>query len=261
MSGDVIDLTALVAQHFADDVDKRGDEEHPHVSDLAACDRETWARRNGKELLGHNAATRMKFALGNATEDAIALALGSKMLEGWELYRNVRVALRIEEGELRGRELDEDEQPLEGEIVGHADYVLRNEKTGGVTVVEVKSTTFYPRRNPATGKSERIPPTEAQYHYRLQCASYAVGVGAAAFAVLVVCRDSGLMVEFWHRTDAYVPELLIRVQQVLARTRKDAPMPAAEPPPYAETKNGNWRCTYCRYWACERNNNAQAMVV
>lgn len=258
---ETIDLTAIIAQHFADANDERSDERHAHVSDLVACDREVWARRNGKDLLPHTAATRIKFALGNAAEDTLAIALQSKIADGWELLRNVRVALCVDGDELKGRILAHGEEPREDEIVGHADYVLRNPASNTVTVVEVKSTTFFPRRNAATGKMERLPPTEAQYHYRMQCAAYAFGVGARAFGVLVVCRDSGIMAEFWYRTEDYVPELLMRAKSVLAYTSAHVTMPPAQPPPYADGKNGNWRCAYCRFWECERNTNQQAMVV
>lgn len=234
-----LSLTDAIEAYYAANPGKRGDEDVPHVSDLAGCDRETWARRNGEPMLGTDTATRVKFDLGHAVE-AIMERLLVESLPGYTLERGRRVE--------------------HGGIVGHLDFLLIPAEGGAPIVVEVKSTTFFPKRQ-KDGSYKRELPDEAQYHYRLQAAAYASMVGAEDFCVLVICRDSGMVAEFWAKAAQYADVLARRTEAVFGTTGPGEPMPPAEPPSYAEGRNGNWKCKYCRYSLCERNENVQALAV
>lgn len=102
-------ITEALAKHLRS-LPERGDEHLPHISDLYACDRATWARRAGKAKATFDDRTLLKFAMGHAVERIVAEALH---LNG---SGNVECHL--------------------GEMVGHADGILENE------VLEIKSTSF-----------------------------------------------------------------------------------------------------------------------
>lgn len=201
--------------------------EELHVSDLAACKRAVHARRSGEPLIPFDTPTRVKFDLGNAVEDLAAK---------WFI-----AAMAFE----RGVVVD-----LDG-IEGHVDFV------GPDSVIEVKSTTFFPTMDPRTKKRIRIAPTEAQHHYRIQAAAYALALGKPRFCVLIVCRDSGLIAEIWHRAVDYAEEITQLVREYTRETHPSQPAPPAEPPEHI----AKWACKYCRVSSCERNANEAAMMV
>lgn len=252
-----LSLIDAIERWHAENDGERGDGHLPHVSDLAGCDRETWARRNGEPMLGHSVDTRIKFALGHAVEAHMAKLLCESLGDEWTFHQGERVVLWRDENGVGGGVLLDDEEPAPGSVVGHVDFTLR--RPGDVIVVEVKSTTFFQRRTAAG--YVRTPPDEAQYHYRLQAAAYAVALQAEQFCILVVCRESGQIVEFWHRTADYLAQVEDAVARVLANTEPGVEAPPAEPPAYAETKNGNWKCRYCHFLGCYRNLNAEARGV
>ena len=219
---------------------RRGDEAEPHVSDLFGCLRATWARRAGHDLVPFDDDTLTKFAIGNAIEDAMVKRLGSLGALNLELRRDVVVNL--------------------GGLVGHVDYVLEHCDFPEVPeryVVEVKTTTFYPTFDKVTKKRVRSAPSEAQQHYLIQAAAYALALKADWFCVLVICRESGMMAEFWHRAEGFRAEVLRLAGEVMAQTNPAAPMPAAEPP----QSIASWACRYCRFVACERNENVTAQAM
>lgn len=230
----MIDLTAELTAWYADNDTPRGDEEKAHVSDLFACHLATWARRQGMPQIPHDQPTRTKFALGNAVEDHVALALAERLAaKGYTLVRDVIVAVAFDDdGNLVPCDLEHPEA-----IVGHIDYLLTHDYLPPV-VVEVKSTSFLKGR----------PPTEAREHYIIQGAAYAMGVLAERFAVFIVCRESGKVAEFWFDTKDYKHEVSRRAMQVLAHTTSEAFPPPPEPP-------YGWSCAYCRYAECAKNRN------
>jgi hypothetical protein len=237
---DIPDLDAAFEAHFAA-IEKRGDEDLAHVADLYGCDRATWARRSGVEMIPHNNDTLTKFALGNAVEDFARKAFVEN-LPGWTVTSGDVVDLPGTYGT---------------NLRGHLDLLATNDADPRQKfVIEVKSTTFFPRKD-KFGKYVRVAPDEARYHYRLQAAGYACAVGAPWFAIVVVCRESGMRVIFYERSRVLFDDVRRRAREVAAITDPSKPEPAAEPPAHAEGRNGNWMCKFCGYAACERNANPE----
>lgn len=237
-------IRELYAKHFSERVSDR-DNISLHVSDLGDCSRAVWARRNGKDLLSHDDDTQRKFDMGNDVEDRVGAVLSE--LEEYAVERQY-----VHDLEIRGDHAE-----------GHSDFVCRSLIDPSQSfIVEVKSTTFYPK---VVGKKRvRVAPTasEVQWHYRLQAASYALEQGFARFVLVIVCRESGMMAEHWYKTADYADAVRAALKEKALLTRVGAPMPDAAPPAESFNYKGeSWRCKYCPFTACERNENPAALAV
>ncbi len=138
-------------------------------------------------------------------------------------------------------------------VRGHID-VLVSEREGASEVVEVKTT-------PSSGALK--PPHRAKPSQCLQAATYALGIGARSFSLLTVGYNVGsdrsgvphpkfrlatyLAEEFRAAVDAEID----RMTAVAARSREDVLAHAAE---LADTTDA-WRCGFCCFSACPRNEN------
>lgn len=281
------DLNALLEKAYSLDAG-RGDDHLAHVSDLAGCDKATWARRNGLAPADHDTNTRVKFDLGLTTEKILIDRVRPLLeAEGWEVVLGQGLALSVAgsidvQPYLQGivfppGYLDSPNvfKPSPEEknkyLFGHPDYVLR--KDGQTLVIDAKSETFYPTFDKLAGKRTRIPPPTPRWHYLVQCSAYAFANGADRFGIWSVCRESGMrnrtdVATFWFNTKDFEALLTRRVGEVLERTAPGSPEPACDPefctdehdtssipPGYAwnQKKKSNWRCSYCSYLGCELN--------
>ncbi|SRR5258708_243255 len=212
-----------------------------HVSDLADCSRAVWAKRNGKAMEPFDDSTRRKFDMGIDMEERVGKALD--LLEGHEVERQHVHHL--------------------GDAEGHSDFLVRHKTEPKRSfVVEVKTTTFYPKM--VAGKRTRVEPKadEVQWHYRIQAAAYALECGFPRFCVVIVCRESGMMAEYWYETADYANYVVDALAEKTALTQVGGPMPPAEPPKESYNYKGeSWRCKYCSYSACEKNENSAALEV
>ncbi len=237
-------IREIYDKHFAERISER-DDVALHVSDLGDCSRAVWARRNGKVQLTNDSDTLRKFDMGLDIEDRVGAAL--RMLDDY-----VIVAQHVHDLEIRGASAE-----------GHSDFICRHMTDHSKSfIVEVKSTTFYPKQ--VNGKRTRVAPKpdEVQWHYRLQAASYALEQGFTRFCVLVICRESGMMAECWYKTEDYADEVRKMLAEKYALTKVGAPMPEANPPIQSLKRDGtSWRCRYCKFSACENNVNPAALEV
>jgi len=210
-----------------------------HVSDLSDCSRAVWAKRNGQALEPFNDDTRRKFDMGIDLEERVGRALD--LLEDYVIVRQYEHHL--------------------GVAIGHSDFICRHKTNPKHSfVVEVKSTTFYPKL--VNGKRFRVPPKkdEVQWHYRLQAAAYALEQKFTKFVLVIICRESGMLAEHWYDTKDYEDAILAALDEKTGLTAVGDPMPAAEPPAYAYNAKGkNWRCSYCTFSTCEKNENPAAL--
>lgn len=228
------------AKYIAAEIDNR-DNTVLHVSDLADCSRAVWAKRNGKALEPFNDDTIRKFHMGLDIEERVGKSLA--MLENFEVERQYVHRL--------------------GATIGHSDFLARCKTDPNRSfVLEIKSTTFYPKL--VNGKRTRVAPkeSEVQWHYRLQAAAYAMSVDFSRFCIFIVCRESGMVAECWYKTEDYRDAVTTALEEKVALTGIGDPMPPAEPP--IETYNAkgvSWRCNYCSFSACEKNENPAALEV
>lgn len=225
--------------------ESRGDEMEVHVSDLAKCRRATHDRRAGNEQIAPDADTRRKWDMGLDFEDRVAKVLCE--LSRFSIEHNPIVSLEVDGVN----------------IVGHVDFVCRSmDKIEDDFIVEVKTTTFYPRQ---LGKKRvRIPPTatEVMIEHRIQAASYAMALNIEQFVIFTACRESGMTAEHWYRTADYREIVLQNAREVVKETAPGAPLPPAVPPPWTFNKAGeSWACKYCANSRCEKNVNPAALAV
>jgi len=212
-----------------------------HVSDLSDCSRAVWARRNGIVMEPYNDDTYRKFDMGLDAEERVGKVLDR--LTGYVIERQHVHHL--------------------GDSIGHSDFLavcLADPQKS--FVVEVKTTTFFPKM--INGKRTRVEPKkeEVQWHYRIQAASYALDVNFPKFVLIIICRDSGMMAEHEYNTEdyrEYVEEMLAEKANL---TKLGDPMPPASPPKETFNHKGkSWRCSYCSFSACEKNENASMLEV
>jgi hypothetical protein len=219
----------------------RGDESELHVSDLSDCARAVWARRNGKILLQNNEDTLRKFEMGFDVEDRVGSVLDT--LEDYTIERGVVHRL--------------------GEAKGHSDFVARHKTDASQDFVcEVKSTTFYPKQ--VNGKRIRVEPkrSEVQWHYRVQATAYAIEQNIGKVCIVIVCRESGMMGEYWFTTDDLADVVGRELEEKAKLTAIGAPMPPPAPPVESYNWKGeSWRCKFCKFSACEENKNPDALEV
>ena len=210
------------------------------VSDLFACDRRTWHRRNGYVEPPFTDALLRKFSIGLAVEAEHARLLREA---GIPVKTGLRVALRVEEGVLRSRDLRETDVPLAGEVTGHPDLWLPLEGT----LVEVKTTDV------------RKPKDECDPHYALQASAYALALDADRTVVHVthIVPFEKPEVEYEVYPEEHRSRVIQRIVEVLESTAPGAPMPPAEPP----RETAAFACKYCQLAQCERNANPDATVV
>jgi Holliday junction resolvase len=129
-----------------------------------------------------------------------------------------------------GFEVVTDERVAVAGLVGHPDIRLPHESL----LIECKTTGY------------RTPKPVVDDHYAIQAAAYAIGTNSEHAAVLVKYADDEVSYpvdpQAWERT------IELRAAQVLERTDASAPLPPADPGPFAP-----WGCKYCDYAQCERN--------
>jgi hypothetical protein len=219
----MIDLIALLEEGLRAKP-PRGDEHLPHMSDNI-CDRQTWARRRGEEMLPRDFRTLVKFELGHQFERGIGDALEAKLrAQGYGVLRDLDCS-------------------TSSGFTGHADFVAA--KPTDSFVLEIKSTSFLRGQVPTT----------ASPWYVEQAAMYTYALNMTRFGILVGCRESGKIAPvFWFNLDEQrydEPETwrewtLERAKQIVKVTDPQAPMPAAEP-------RTAWACKTCSWAGCEKN--------
>jgi hypothetical protein len=215
-----------------------------HGSDLSKCAREVWARRNHKPKVRADDNTWRKWNYGLDFEKRVMDAIYARPeYAAGELLVNYQMTVVSFMG---------------GEILGHPDFIL--EYKGEKQVIEVKTTTFFPKQ--INGKRVRIPDKDAMLSYRIQAAVYAMAVQAPTFRVIVCCRESGMMKEYVYNTADYVSLVLSRYKLMTETTAQGMPEPVKEQP-MADTFNvrdgKSWACRYCAHALCERNENPSAL--
>ena len=206
----------------------RGDEGSAHASDVV-CDRQTWARRRGEEMLPHEFRTLMKFELGRQFERGVADILEAQLtLKGYAVYRDVTTSLNG--------------------VLGHLDLEATDANPYGWLrpfILEIKSTSFL------RGK---VPEAPSPWYVE-QAAVYATARNIARFGILVGCRESGKLAPiFWFNLDdqrydepqTWREWAEARAKELIAVTDPSAPMPPAAP-------RTAWGCKTCPWAGCEKN--------
>lgn len=232
-----MNVIALLDQFARDSNPARGDEHLRHVSDLAGCDRATWARFH-KLLVDHDPDTLRKFGMGFDVESRILTPLAKHCPD---LVMGANVAMSIGFDGIEGRIVPDDYVPRIDEIVGHPDGILDG------AIIECKSTEFmvnrqdYSRIVPVTGK-------ELAHHYKIQSGAYALALGKPRAVVIIQCRASGIITAISFNPKDCEKEITERMRAVLA-IRAEAPMP--KPTLHESTFNKktkqSWLCKYCLF--------------
>jgi len=219
--------------------EEQRDPTQPAVSDLFACLRQTWYRRNGYEAPPHDSATLRKFDVGHAIE---AQHLKRLREQGYLVMTDVLVALRVNlDGTLLGRIVPDGTDVWDDEISGHPDFWLPNERT----LVEIKSTNV-----------RKVEP-QCKPHYQAQAAAYAFALDAQSAIVHVthVANFDKDEAEYVVDLDAWRDRIANRVSAVLTQTGVGTAIPAAQPP----EESAAWACKYCPHAQCEANQNKNAV--
>jgi hypothetical protein len=198
------------------------DDEALHVSDLALCKRQVWARRNQLTESYINLDNWVQMNLGLKYERLLCEALDAA---GIPYEYQVSIT-----------------DPLFGHaVIGTADFVFED------CVLDTKTTVFwsgYVGKGDAKKKQTKIP-EEPKMSYRITTAAYAVALGKSRYGIQVVCRSSGKPVVDMETTTASDPEPI-----------------EAKPPWYTENADGlSWQCAYCPYAVCESNRNESLQVL
>jgi hypothetical protein len=215
----------------------RGDELLAHVSDLYGCDRASWLRRNGFSRKPFSREKLALFAQGLAYEAQVVRDLRAY---GLSIRSGVEVTLHA---------ADDDSI-----VVGHTDIIVDD-----IVVVDTKLTRL------------RAPKEHVSPHHAIQVAAYAVALGLQHGIILVYHQGSDIERQYDVDVDAlaldedgypmrgrwagltYREIVYLRVDDVVARTASNAPLPPAEPGDLSP-----WGCKYCDWTQCARNPNATA---
>jgi hypothetical protein len=235
-----IDLdAALLALQEKQNREKHWDDAALHVSDLALCKRQVWARRNQLTETFIDLDNYIQMQLGLKYEQIVCDALDAA---GIKYQYQVPV-----------------KDPLFGhKLIGTADFVFED------AVIDTKTTTFwsgYVGKGDAKKKTTKIP-EEPKMGYRIQAAAYAIALGKPRYGLQVVCRASGKRVTFWYETAGLASVIGKAVVDMESTTAEDPEPIDARPPWYTEDADGkSWQCAYCPYAACEINRNAALQVM
>jgi hypothetical protein len=210
-----------------------------HVSDLALCKRQVWARRN------------------HLTEGYIDLDNWIQMNLGLKYERLLCEALDVVGIPYEYQVPVTD--PLFGhKIIGTADFVFED------CVLDTKTTVFwsgYMGKGDAKKKQTKVP-EEPKMSYRITTAAYAVALGKPRYGIQVVCRSSGKRATFWYDTSDMASIVGKAVVDMETTTDCDPEPVEAKPPWYTEDADGkSWQCAYCPYAACESNRNEALQVL
>lgn len=240
-----MDVIASLDEFIRDVHPPRGDEHLRHVSDLAGCDRETWARFKGM-LRPHDADTLRKFALGFDVENAILTAIGRTHPD---LILGARVALSIGLDGIEGAIVDDAYQPRPDELVGHPDGILDG------TILEIKSTEFMTERTPPYHRIVPLSADDMQHHYAIQAGAYALALGKQRVIVIIQCRASGIVSAISFDPRKYEDEIMERIRDVTAISLDEKPQPKLHLSTINAKTGQSWLCKYCRIpkAACELN--------
>lgn len=201
---------------------------HEHAVELSAssagkCALETWAYLHDAYTLPENYQTEVCKMDGGTFYGCWVAALFAAGYEDLNPGALVEIELEVEH---------------DG-IPGHLDILIRN---GGFWVVEVKSTF-------STFAFEGPKPYQV-----IQAAKYALAVGAPSFSVFTLLpaaqKRKGAAAMHHHQADFVTNDYWGPVAAEYGRLK------AAEfdTPPQADPDEA-WRCTFCRYGACEKNAN------
>jgi len=208
-----------------------------HSSDLVKCAREVWARRSGKPMLPLGSDVLRQFRIGVDFEEQVLEALEQK-------YAGTTIEI-LRQAEYFGLNNGV-------ELVGHPDFILRDTVTGELQPIEVKTTTFVARWNKATGNKDVFLPKEPAERYVIQAGTNAIQIGSDTFRIVVVCRNTGKMVEFVLQTSTFAPRIRALQAHYALVTGPNQPEPHHEVPP---AHIASFACKFCAYAGCENNKN------
>ena len=235
-----IDLdAALIALQNKQRKESPWDDAALHVSDLALCKRQVWARRNQLTETFIDLDNWVQMNLGLKYERLLCEALDAA---GIPYDYQVSVT-----------------SPLLGHaIIGTADFVFDD------CVLDTKTTVFwsgYVGKGDEKKKTTKVP-EEPKMSYRITTAAYAIALGKPRYGIQVVCRASGKRTTFWYDT-ADMASIVGKAVVDMQDTEAGDPEPIeARPPWYTEDKDGkSWQCGYCPYAACELNRNEALQVL
>lgn len=239
MNTDVDISSALFLLRKKDREASPWDEKALHVSDLALCKRQVWARRNGVTMDGGDVANFLQMRFGLDYEKTICAALDAAGIP-------YRYQVPLPDG-LLGHD-----------FIGTADFVFDD------AVLDTKTTVFwtgYVGRGDEKRKTTKIP-EEPKMGYRVQTTAYAMALGKSRYGIHVACRATGKHTNFWYDTDELAP-MIERAVVEMQDTGTDDPEPIeAKPPWYTYDDNGtSWQCKFCPHGACESNSNPNLQVI
>lgn len=229
-----IDLDAALSA-----LEKKQQEESPwdaaalHVSDLALCKRQVWARRNGLTQRYSDLDNYLQMSLGLKYEGILCDALD---VVGIPYQYQVPIT-----------------KPIFGfDFVGTADFVFED------SVLDTKTTVFWQGYVGRAGEKKRVTkvPEEPKMSYRIQVTAYAVALGKPRYGIQVVCRGTGKRASFWYDT-AGLAQTVGKAALDMQTTGTSDPEPVeARPPWYTCGDDGSsWQCKFCAHGACELNQN------
>lgn len=278
-------LVAAFHQGLADADVPRGDDEGPHVSDLAKCRLAVWARRNGRERVQRSPITRARLQSGLRDEAwIIDLIIDPLLKDGWDF---------------------QDRSVLNADLIGHWDIVLSKTYKGADfrCVVDIKTSEWRQTYEGtgeygSTGKEKRrkiyLPYDDAPGRAAiLQVVGYARRLPLnpdgkhPPAAIMQYCRRSFQMAQFpseggWWDTDEAE---LVREHDEETREVLEQTAPGVDPlvagiamevpshdltgtmlsgfPPMDTVKSdgSSWACMYCEFAGCARNANYDAEMI
>ena len=234
-----INLTDVWQTHKASVLAPRDDGKSLHASDIHSCDYALYQRLRGAPQLPLDDGSFANFERGHAVEARIAETLDAYV-------RNHHPGHTITHGE----------QVTHEGIVGHLDFVLRDEKNVPVAVIDVTTT------------ASKL--TDWKYGHAIKSAFYAVALGCEAFCEWVFCFGFGGIVTaqqaHWFSISDQSPTTgaswrdLVYASISMKRTLLHTTVaPKAEPPLDPFEGPENWRCgkpgsgkSYCQC-KCPRN--------
>jgi hypothetical protein len=239
MKNGEIDLDrVLLALQKKQQQESSWDERALHVSDIALCKRQVWARRNGLAERYSDLDSFIQMSLGLKYEQILCDALDAA---GVSYAYQVPITKTI----------------FGYPFVGTADFVFED------AVLDTKTTTFWSGYVGAKADRKKIVkiPEEPKMGYRIQACAYAIALGKPRYGIQAVCRSSGKRATFWFDTSD-IAEPIGRAVVETDETRPGEPEPVdAIPPWYTNNADGtSWQCSYCPYAACEKNRTAALAV-
>jgi hypothetical protein len=221
----------------------RHDDGFAHVSMVSGmCYRLTWAERNGLVPKESRYDSQVRMDIGTVLEPWILERLEATYGSEWNFDYQVPVTLWINNfGELDGEggTLTDVSYPA---IIGHADVVMTNKRTGAKIVADVK-----------TGAT-----IKHKYNYALQLSQYSIALDGDVCAIIYFSRMDGKTHVEYFSAEQYRTEVTVRAKQILKFTAPGTPEYVVDPNHWTKTKGGSWACGtnkpgYCGYTACPKN--------